>query len=216
MGNPPDDTAPLLSETAELVALICSRLCHDLAGAIGAVNNGVELLAEEADAAMREEAIGLIAQSAQDAARRLAFFRLALGASGSLQDGMNLLELARVAKAYFAGGKVSLNLPQQDTDIPKALGKAMLLGLSLAGGALPRGGALTLMPEGKGWSIRGEGAMLRLNEGIVAGFGQAADWPRDPGPAIARYTSILADSVGYGVAVSTAGETALQIAFKPT
>lgn len=209
MGNPPDDT-----DTAELIALISSRLCHDLAGAIGAVNNGVELLAEEADAAMREEAIGLIAQSAQDAARRLSFFRLALGASGSLQDGMNLLELARVAKAYFAGGKVSLNLPQQDADIPKALGKALLLGLSLAGSALPRGGSLTLTPEGKGWSIRGEGTMLRLNEGIAAGFGQSADWPREPGPAIARYVRIMTDSVGYSVTV-TPGETALQIVFKP-
>jgi histidine phosphotransferase ChpT len=204
----------MLPETAELVALICSRLCHDLAGAIGAVNNGVELLAEEADAAMREEAIGLIAQSAQDAARRLSFFRLALGASGSLQEAMNLLELARVAQVYFAGGKVTLALPQQDTDMPKALGKALLLGLSLAGSALPRGGTLTLTPEGKGWSIRGEGPMLRLNEGVVAGFGQAADWPRDPAPAIARYARILAESVGYGATV-TAGDTALQFGFAP-
>lgn len=208
MGNPSDDTA-----TAELIALISSRLCHDLAGAIGAVNNGVELLAEEADAAMREEAIGLIAQSAQDAARRLSFFRLALGASGSLQDGMNLLELARVATAYFAGGKVSLSLPQQDTDIPKALGKALLLGLSLAASALPRGGSLTLTPDGKGWSIRGEGTMLRLNEGIAAGLGQAADWPREPGPAVARYVRIMTDAAGYRVAVST---TDTQIALQFT
>lgn len=196
MGNPPDDTA-------ELVALICSRLCHDLAGAIGAVNNGVELLAEEADAAMREEAIALIAQSARDAARRLAFFRLALGASGDLREAMNLLELARVAQAYFGGGKLALQLPQQDTDIPKALGKALLLGLTLAGGALPRGGMLALTPEGKGWNISGEGTMLRLNDGVAAGFSPAADWPREPGPAMARYVRIMTDAAGYRVAVST-------------
>src|SRR3546814_10576584 len=80
MSGTADDPA----EDLDLVALICSRLCHDLAGSIGAVNNGIELLAEETDPATRDEAIGLIAMSGGDAARRLAFFRQALGASGSL------------------------------------------------------------------------------------------------------------------------------------
>lgn len=207
MGNPSDDM-----DTAELVALICSRLCHDLAGAIGAVNNGVELLAEESDAAMRDEAIGLIAQSAQDAARRLAFFRLALGASGSLQEGMNLLELARVAQAYFAGGKVTLNLPQQDREIPKALGKALLLGLSLASGALPRGGAVTLTPEGKGWAIRGEGTTLRWSEAAAAGTDPARQDLHEPQAAIARYMMILGRAAGFGLRV-TPGETQIQLHF---
>ena len=114
------------TETLDLVALICSRLCHDLAGSIGAVNNGVELLAEETDPGMREEAIGLIAQSANDAARRLAFFRLALGASGGVQDPMALGEISRVAQSYFAGGRLNLVLPQENLDLPKPLGKALL------------------------------------------------------------------------------------------
>lgn len=207
MGHPPDDAA-----TAELVALICSRLCHDLAGAIGAVNNGVELLGEETDAGMREEAIGLIAQSARDAAKRLAFFRLALGASGSLQEGMNLLELARVAQAYFAGGKLALTLPQQDAEIPKALGKALLLGLSLAGGALPRGGTLTLTPEGKGWSIRGEGAMLRWSEAAAAGVDPAKTDLQEPQAAIARYMLMLATAAGFALRVMP-GETQVALSF---
>jgi len=207
MGNPPDAAA-----TAELVALICSRLCHDLAGAIGAVNNGVELLAEETDAGMREEAIGLIAQSAQDAARRLAFFRLALGASGSLQESMNLLELARVAQAYFAGGKLVLKLPQQDADIPKALGKALLLGLSLAGSALPRGGTLALSPEGKGWSIRGEGAVLRWSEAAAAGVDPADQDLHEPQAAIARYMLMLTTAAGFSLH-ATPGETQILLSF---
>src|SRR3546814_8272420 len=82
MSGTADDPA----EDLDLVALICSRLCHDLAGSIGAINNGIELLAEETDPAMRDEAIGLIAMSGGDAARRLAFFRQALSASGSLDE----------------------------------------------------------------------------------------------------------------------------------
>ncbi len=180
------------TETLDLVALICSRLCHDLAGSIGAVNNGVELLAEETDPAMREEAIGLIAQSAADAARRLAFFRLALGASGGVQDAMPLGELTRVAQSYFAGGRLDLGLPKDQIDLPKPLGKALLLGLALAGQALPRGGTLSLSRDGGGWAIRAEGSMLRWPDGVAAAFTGEADWPMEPAPAMARYARLLA------------------------
>ena len=129
----------------DLVALICSKLCHDLAGSVGAVSNGAELLAEETDATMREEAIRLIAQSANDAARRLAFFRLALGASGGLDEPMASADLARVAGDYFQGGRVRLlPLVGLPSSLPKPLAKALLLGLSVMAMALPRGGALRL------------------------------------------------------------------------
>lgn len=187
----------MASEDLDLVALICSRLCHDLAGSIGAVNNGVELLAEETDAKMREEAIGLVAQSANDAAKRLSFFRLALGASGGPTDPMGFGELARVAKEYFGGGKLSLLLPSLDESLPKPLGKALLLGLSLAASALPRGGSLSLIKDGTGWSIRAEGTTIRWQDSVAAGFSDTAMLPPEPQAAIARYTRKLAESTGF-------------------
>jgi histidine phosphotransferase ChpT len=202
------------TETLDLVALICSRLCHDLAGSIGAVNNGVELLAEETDPGMREEAIGLIAQSANDAARRLAFFRLALGASGGVQDPMALGEISRVAQSYFAGGRLSLVLPQENVDLPKPLGKALLLGLALAGQALPRGGTLTLRRINDGWAIRAEGGMLRWQDGVAAAFAGEADWPQEPAPAMARYARLLAIASDLSVAAE-ADETTLTLNFAP-
>lgn len=182
------------AEELDLIALICSRLCHDLAGSIGAVNNGVELLAEETDPAMREEAIGLIAQSASDAARRLAFFRLAFGASGSTTEPMAVAELSRIATQYFAGGKLNLALPETGPDLPKSLAKALLLGLVLAGQALPRGGNLQLVQHDAGWRIIGSGAVLRWSDTVAAGLTQATDWPREPLPAMARYARLLTES----------------------
>jgi histidine phosphotransferase ChpT len=217
MGHPPAEPTTAetaVAETAELVALICSRLCHDLAGSIGAVNNGVELLAEETDAAMREDAIGLIAQSAADAARRLGFFRMALGASGGLHETMSLAELGRVAQDYFHGGRLALALPQQDAAMPKALGKALLLGLSLAGSALPRGGNLTLLREGNAWAIRGEGPMLRWSEAMAGGISDRADWPREPVAAVARYIRLLAGSARF-VPQATADDARLTLLFTP-
>ncbi|MEK9968817.1 MAG: histidine phosphotransferase family protein [Ferrovibrio sp.] len=201
----------MASEDLDLVALICSRLCHDLAGSIGAVNNGVELLAEETDAAMRDEAIGLIAQSASDAARRLSFFRLALGASGSMGEPMPYSELARIAKAYFEGGKLSLLLPASTDTLPKPLGKALLLGLSLAAQALPRGGSLALTKDGPAWLIRAEGTTVRWQESVAQGLEDGA-LPAEPAAAIARYARQLAAAAGSRMTAEP-GEAALVLRF---
>lgn len=193
------------TEELDLIALICSRLCHDLAGSIGAVNNGVELLAEETDPAMREEAIGLIAQSANDAARRLAFFRLAFGASGSTTEPMAMSELARIAGQYFDGGKLSLSLPDSGPDLPKALAKALLLGLVLAAQALPRGGNLQLTKNGSGWCVTGSGTSLRWTDAVAAGLTEPKEWPRDPMPAMARYARLLTESAGQRLTATVTG-----------
>lgn len=198
------------TEELDLIALICSRLCHDLASSIGAVNNGIELLAEETDPAMREEAIGLIAQSGNDAARRLAFFRLAFGASGGTGGPTAMTELTRIARNYFAGGRVAVTLPEGGADLPKALAKALMIGLMLAGQALPRGGEVRLTRSGDGWQISGSGALLRWPEGVAAALSDATDWPREPVAAMARYAQLLAGSEGQRVRV-VSSETELRL-----
>ena len=55
----------------DLAALLCSRLCHDLIGPVGAIANGVEFLQMEDDAEMQEQAVGLLAGSAADASAKL-------------------------------------------------------------------------------------------------------------------------------------------------
>lgn len=200
----------------DLVALICSKLCHDLAGSVGAVNNGVELLAEETDPMMRDEALRLVAQSARDAARRLAFFRLALGASGGLDDAMPAAELARVAADYFAGGRVTLLPPEGalPAALPKPLGKALLLGLWAMAGALPRGGQLRLVAGGDDWRIEAAGAMVRVPDALGAGLSAGtAALPDDPNAALARMCRDLAASAGH-VLVLDVTETAASLSLR--
>ncbi len=64
--------------------LLASRLCHDLVGPIGAVNNGMELL-EDSDLDMAQDAVRLAGNSAEHASTLLQFFRLAYGMAGSRQ-----------------------------------------------------------------------------------------------------------------------------------
>jgi histidine phosphotransferase ChpT len=75
----------------ELAQLLCTRLCHDLAGPVGAVAAGVELIGgdpTQADA----ETLGLIGSSSAAASLKLKFMRAALGAAGAgNQDPKTLL-----------------------------------------------------------------------------------------------------------------------------
>ncbi|MSO76029.1 MAG: hypothetical protein EXQ87_03830 [Alphaproteobacteria bacterium] len=65
----------------KIVELLCSRLCHDLIGPIGAINNGLELLSDY-DPSMADDVLPLLTTSAKQAWDRLAFFRAALGFGG--------------------------------------------------------------------------------------------------------------------------------------
>lgn len=84
----------------ELAQLLCTRLCHDLAGPIGAVAAGVELIGD--DPAMADaETIGLIGDSSSAASRKLKFLRAALGLSQN--SGGDLKNLADGYVAAIAG-----------------------------------------------------------------------------------------------------------------
>ena len=65
--------------------LACSKLCHDVISPIGAVNNGLELLEEEEDAALKEEATALAQRSARRASILLQVYRSAFGNAGNQQ-----------------------------------------------------------------------------------------------------------------------------------
>jgi len=43
----------MTTASVDLAAMLCSRLCHDLLSPVGALSNGLELLADEKDPEMR-------------------------------------------------------------------------------------------------------------------------------------------------------------------
>jgi len=74
--------APLHNSEADeallLTQLLCTRLCHDLAGPVGAVAAGVELAGDD-PTQVDAETLGLIGSSSAAATRKLKFLRAALG-----------------------------------------------------------------------------------------------------------------------------------------
>src|ERR1700683_4075071 len=92
----------------EFSALMVSRVCHDLVGPLGAVVNGLEVLEEEHDAAMREDALKLVASSANQALARIQFMRVAFGAAGSAGAELDLNEVGRLGGGVVGGGQGQL------------------------------------------------------------------------------------------------------------
>jgi histidine phosphotransferase ChpT len=52
--------ATVALDTLDLVVLLCSRMCHDVISPVGAIVNGLEVLEDENDPAMRDFALDLV------------------------------------------------------------------------------------------------------------------------------------------------------------
>ena len=138
-----------MSETdIDLASLLCSRLCHDLLSPVGAMNNGLELLADEHDPAMRARCMDLLAESAKSAADKLKFFRLAFGAAGGFGPAVDPAEAKAVIEPLVTGsGRTTLEWAVPAQLMPKRAVKILLNLVFIANDALVRGGTLFVGAE---------------------------------------------------------------------
>ena len=155
--------------------LLSSRLCHDLVGLIGAVNTGLELFQEKFDD--DEKALGLVADSAGEASRRLTFFRGAIGAGDKGEAPLD--EARNLAVGLLASGKVVLNWPEDaDASLQALPVKVILNMVLLASESLPRGGAVgidfAVLDEGLGVAVTATGEDARLREDLQSALAEGA------------------------------------------
>ena len=187
----------------DLASLLCSRLCHDLMSPVGALNNGIELLADEQDPEMRDKCLELLADSARASANKLKFFRLAFGAGGGFADEIDAREAQQVLEGlYGAEGKIELGFVVSEAKLPKGVIKLLLNLALLAGDALVRGGRLDVGAErtadGIEIAVRGEGPRILLDptlrETLATGGQGGAIEPRAAGAWLAH--SLAAEGGG--------------------
>ena len=134
--NEPADIGDL-----ELAALISSRICHDVISPVGAIANGLEMLGEEQDEAMREQAMDLIRKSASQASAKLQFARLAFGAAGSAGAEIDLRDAETGGARLRRKGQASARSGRgRRATLPKNKVKLLLNLVALGVVALPRGG----------------------------------------------------------------------------
>lgn len=136
-----------MNNNLQMAELLCTRLCHDLTGPIGAVNNGAEFLKEEGFD-LQSQAVELIVSSAFSAVSRLQFYRMAYGLVKNHGEA-NLAEKKKVAADFFTGSKITLDWPETHTDasgvsISLKMSRVIYNLLIIASGALIRGGEISV------------------------------------------------------------------------
>ncbi len=159
----------MLENDVDLAALLCSRLCHDLLSPVGAMNNGLELLADEHDPEMKRRCMDLLTESAKSAADKLKFFRLAFGAAGGFGSEVDPQEARNVIEPLVtASGKTELVWSAPPSLMPKKAVKVMLNLVLVANDALVRGGKLFVGAEAHNGAqeivIRAEGPRVVFDD----------------------------------------------------
>jgi histidine phosphotransferase ChpT len=157
-------------DSVDLASLLCSRLCHDLMSPVGALNNGIELLADEQDPDMRDRCMDLLSESARATANKLKFFRLAFGAAGGFGDAVDTKEALMALEGLLGGErKIQLDWMVADEKLSKGATKLLLNLALIAVDALVRGGRLDIGVEknsGVEIAIRAEGPRIALDDSI--------------------------------------------------
>lgn len=161
---------------------------------VGALNNGIELLADEQDPDMREKCLELLSESARTSANKLKFFRLAFGAAGGFGESIDTREARTALEGLFgADRRIELGWMVADAKLPKGAVKLLLNLALIAGDALVRGGRLDVGAESRGGEIemviRGEGPRILLDptfrETLVGKAGEVVE-PRAAGAFLAH------------------------------
>ncbi len=162
---------------------------------IGALNNGIELLADETDPEMREKCLELLADSARASANKLKFFRLAFGAAGGFGEEIDTHEAEAALQGLFGPERrIELGWVVSDEKLPKDAVKLLLNLAMLAGDALVRGGHLDVGAERHGdeieLAVRAEGPRILLDpalrETLANGGGGGPIEPRAAGAWLAH------------------------------
>ena len=115
-----------------IAELMAARLCHDLAGPIGTVNQALELITGD------DEALALAREAAADLAQRLKLRRAAWTPN---EQGLNLNTLRELATEAIRVDLIGL---PADTVFPPPLARVLLNVLLLAQSSLPEGGRIAL------------------------------------------------------------------------
>lgn len=151
-----------MQDKPDLAALIASRICHDLISPIGAIGNGVELLAMEPGGTRPEMA--LISESVANANARIRFFRICFGQASSDQR-IARSEVASILGDLSRGGRVAYGWTSP-TDLSRREVRLVFLLLQCLESALAYGGKVSVMRSETGWSILAEAPRLKVDPAL--------------------------------------------------
>ena len=170
---------------------LCARLCHEMAGALGALTGSLALARE--DDTLVQEAIRLASLTGQALEARLQLLRAAWVGEGAPLDRARLAELAQ----GLADRRITLvleGLPSQTLFSPE-IGRLALNLVLLGAEALPAGGVVSLALEGRGLVLGIAGPRAEWPAGLMAALEGKASI-EGPRALQAPFTLLLAQAAG--------------------
>ena len=203
-------------EALDLAALLCSRVCHDLISPVGAIVNGLEVLAESKDEETKEFALDLIRKSAGTASAKLQFCRIAFGAAGSAGAQIDTGDAEKVARGFLEDEKTKIDWHLPRVLLPKNRVKLLLNMLLIGGQSIPRGGRLTVDPVGEGESmgfkVSGTGTIAKVPPNAALMSGETGEEALDAHRIQPFYAGLLAKACGLTASAAMEGDVVAIIA----
>lgn len=155
----------------DLSALIGSRICHDLISPIGAIGNGLELMAMSESGGGPE--LTLITESVSSANARIRFYRVAFGAAGKGQS-LGRSEISGILDEVTRGGRLRYHW-EPVGDVLRREVKLAFLVLQCFESAMPYGGDVTVSRTENNWTMRGTARKMKIDKRLW-------DFLTDPDP----------------------------------
>lgn len=178
-----------------LAEMILTKFCHDIAGVVGSVQNGAELLSDSFDDRdFMNKAIDALNQSAKVLSARLRFFRMIFGSS---KDSFDVATGGALIKEYIAtlnGVKVVCeSIDEQDFVVMRI---KMILVL-IAAETLARGGDISVMSD----TVVVKGTNIGLKSEVMAGLMAEESIERNPDNAVGLFLYHFAKQEGYKIII---------------
>ena len=201
-----------------VMELLCSRLCHDLISPVMAINNGMELMAEDSGN-MADDIRDLLTMSAGSAAAKLQFYRIAYGLGGQNAAPVGLAEAGRLTRGLVEDGKITIEWPENGEassveltrEATKLLMNLVLLGIE----ALPRGGTVKVRVQSSGSPeivVQAIGDNVGLKEESAIAMSADADCEALTARSVQGYfVNSLAQQLGTSTNVQSDGDAALAL-----
>jgi histidine phosphotransferase ChpT len=218
----PKGKVRMISEI-KLAEMLCTRLCHDLTGPIGAVNNGAEFLSEEGFD-LQHEAMQLIISSAHQAVNRLQFYRQAYGRVNDHGEA-SLSEKKALVEQFFSGTKLKLDWPDSHTDasgisVSQKMARLVLNLVIVASASLIKGGTIAIRvaedAQARSLTLTGTGDMVKLDAETAAILrGEIDEEEISPKTAQAFLTTKIASELGASIHFTVEATTITMEARQP-
>ena len=145
-------------------ALLGSRICHDLISPLGAISNGLELLAMSGIASSPE--MTLIEDAIESANARVRFFRVAFGAATGSQI-LARSEILKLIEGCYGAGRISVRWdPPWDPSRTEV--KIGLLAILCLESTLSHGGSIIVEASRGVWTFQSYGEKIRFEPELWA------------------------------------------------